>query len=92
MDTNVILLTILTEKALNSNFVLLGFIVEDVRKEPYNNVLQKHICSKAGLSDTYYGGKTNTSRNESYSFKFIKTWEKQPETDMSIPHGAGALF
>ena len=78
-------------KYSNSNFVLLGFIVEDVRKEHYNNILQKHICSKAGLGDTYYGGKTNPAKNESYSFKFLKAWEKQPETDLSIPHGAGAI-
>jgi D-alanyl-D-alanine carboxypeptidase len=75
----------------NSNFVLLGYVVEDLRKEPYNNVLQKYICSKAGLSDTYYGGKTDIAKNECYSFQFLNSWEKQPETDMSIPHGAGAI-
>jgi D-alanyl-D-alanine carboxypeptidase len=75
----------------NSNFVLLGYIVEDLRKEPYNKVLQKQICSKAGLPDTYYGGKTDITKNECYSFQFLTSWEKQPETDMSIPHGAGAI-
>jgi CubicO group peptidase (beta-lactamase class C family) len=75
----------------NSNFVLLGYIVEDLRKEPYIKVLQKQICSKAGLSDTYYGGKTDIAKNECYSFGFGTEWEKQPETDMSIPHGAGAI-
>jgi D-alanyl-D-alanine carboxypeptidase len=75
----------------NSNFVLLGYIVEDLRKEPYNKVLQKYICSKAGLSDTYYGGKTDIAKNECYSFQWQTNWVKQPETDMSIPHGAGAI-
>jgi D-alanyl-D-alanine carboxypeptidase len=75
----------------NSNFVLLGYIVENLRKEPYNKVLQKYICSKAGLTDTYYGGKTDISKNECYSFQLQSSWEKQPETDMSIPHGAGAI-
>jgi D-alanyl-D-alanine carboxypeptidase len=75
----------------NSNFVLLGYIVEDLRKEPYNKVLQKYICSKAGLTDTYYGSKTDIAKNECYSFQFGSEWEKQPETDMSIPHGAGAI-
>jgi D-alanyl-D-alanine carboxypeptidase len=75
----------------NSNFVLLGYIVEDLRKEQYNKVLQKYICSKAGLTDTYYGGKTDIAKNECYSFQLLTTWEKQPETDMSIPHGAGAI-
>jgi CubicO group peptidase (beta-lactamase class C family) len=75
----------------NSNFLLLGYIVEDLHKKPYNEVLQNHICSKADLKDTYYGGKINTAHNESYSFQMIDSWEKQYETDMSIPHGAGAI-
>ena len=75
----------------NSNFVLLGYIVEDLRNEPYNKALQKYICSKAGLPDTYYGGKTDIEKNESHSFQLLSDWEKLPETDMSIPHGAGAI-
>jgi CubicO group peptidase (beta-lactamase class C family) len=75
----------------NSNFVLLGFILEEIYKKPYNAILQSRICLKAGLKDTYYGGKTDITKNESYSFRFMTSWEKQPETDMSIPHGAGAI-
>lgn len=75
----------------NSNYVLLGYIVEKLRQAPYNEVLQKYICSKAGLENTYLGGKTNVSKNESYSYEFTSHWQKQPETDLSIPHGAGAV-
>lgn len=75
----------------NSNYVLLGFILEEIFKKPYNAILQSRICVKAGLRDTYYGGKTDITKNESYSFQFMTSWEKQPETDMSIPHGAGAV-
>ena len=75
----------------NSNYVLLGYIVEDLRKESYENVLQKYICTRAGLSDTHYGGNTDLSKNESYSFRYMGGWLKQTETDMSIPHGAGAI-
>ncbi len=75
----------------NSNFVLLGFIVEKITKSPYNEVLQDRICSKIGLKDTYYGGKTDVTMNESYSYKFEGNWKQQSETDMSIPHGAGAI-
>ncbi len=75
----------------NSNFVLLGYIVEKVTQKPYATNLQERITSKIGLSNTYYGGKTNTGNNESYSYRFVSDWEQQPETDMSIPGGAGAL-
>jgi D-alanyl-D-alanine carboxypeptidase len=76
----------------NSNFVLLGYIVENISKKPYNEVLQGGICKKADLKDTYYGGKTNVNAGECYSFRFEDGWKIQPETDMSIPHGAGAIL
>lgn len=74
----------------NSNFVLLGYIVEDVTKKPYSEIL-KQVCSKAGLENTYYGKKTDLGDDECFSFQFASDWVKQPETDMSIPHGAGAV-
>jgi CubicO group peptidase (beta-lactamase class C family) len=75
----------------NSNYVLLGYIVEDLRKVPYKTALQTYICKKAGLTETYYGDKADISKNESYSFTYAAAWDRQPETDMSIPHGAGAI-
>lgn len=75
----------------NSNYVLLGYIVEDLRKMSYNEALQKFICEKSGLKNTYVGSKANTANNESYSFMYTGGWDRQPETDMSIPQGAGAI-
>ncbi len=75
----------------NSNYILLGYIIEELRKAAYNEVLQKYICSKAGLASTYYGSSTDLSKNETYSYTYDRSWNKSPETDMSIPHGAGAV-
>jgi D-alanyl-D-alanine carboxypeptidase len=75
----------------NSNFVLLGFIVEKLRGKPYAEVLQKKIAAKADLKDTYYGAKISAAKNESASFQLTTEWNLFPETDMSIPGGAGAI-
>lgn len=75
----------------NSNFVLLGYIIERICNKPYSEVIHERICSKIGLNDTYYGGKTDISKNESYSYRFAGGWKQEPETDLSIPHGAGAI-
>jgi len=75
----------------NSNFVLLGYIIEKITKQPYSKNLEKRICSKIGLKDTYIGKKTDLLNNESYSYKLESEWKQQPETDMSIPGGAGSI-
>jgi len=75
----------------NTNFVLLGYIIEKITGKPYADELKKRIISKIGLTDTYYGSKTNPANNEAYSFAYTGGWQQQPETDMSIPGGAGAI-
>jgi CubicO group peptidase (beta-lactamase class C family) len=75
----------------NSNYILLGYIVEQLRKDTYVIALQKYICRKIGLKDTHYGTKADPSQNGSYSFRYTAGWDRLPETDMSIPHGAGAI-
>jgi CubicO group peptidase (beta-lactamase class C family) len=37
------------------------------------------------------GSKTDPENNESYSYQFSDIWQQQPETDMSIPGGAGSI-
>ena len=56
----------------NSNYVLLGYIVEKVTKKSYKDALNERITAKINLTDTYYGGKINGANNESVSFDFIK--------------------
>lgn len=75
----------------NSNFVLLGYILEKIESKPYSKLLEERIASTIGLKSTYLGGKTNLEKGESYSYRFEDKWVKEPETDMSIPGGAGAV-
>ncbi len=76
----------------NSNFVLLGFIVEKITGKTYEEALEQRITSKIGLTNTYYGGKTNLSNREAFSYSLDSNWTQEPETDMSIPGGAGAIL
>lgn len=75
----------------NSNYVVLGYIIETVSNESYSKYLSKRITSRIGLSNTYVGAKTDTKKNESFSYRFSNGWEQGSETDMSIPAGAGAI-
>lgn len=76
----------------NSNYILLGYILEDATGKSYQENLKERILDKAGLVRTSYGGTTDPSRGESYSYRYEDgAWAKENETHMSIPHGAGAM-
>jgi len=76
----------------NSNYILLGYILEAVTGMDYAENLKARITEPLGLEHTYYGSKINPDISEAYSYK----WEGgafvlEAETNMQIPHGAGAV-
>jgi CubicO group peptidase (beta-lactamase class C family) len=76
----------------NSNYVLLGYIVEKAGGRSYEDALKQRITSKIGLRDTYLGtGYSEASKNEGSSYSFISDWKQETETHLSIPGGAGAI-
>lgn len=76
----------------NAGYVLLGYIVEKVGGKSYQTALKERITSKIGLKDTYLGGKTDVSNNETFSYSYAGNWKQEIETDLSIPGGAGAIL
>lgn len=77
----------------NSNYVLLGQIVEKVGGTSYQDALKQRITSKIGLKDTYLGtGFAEPSKNEGFSYNYVGDWKQETETHLSIPGGAGAMI
>lgn len=76
----------------NSNYVLLGYIVEKASGKTYKDALREMITQKIGLTNTSLGGKINPNADESFSYNFAGAWTPATETDMSIPGGAGAII
>ncbi|MGH2665147.1 serine hydrolase domain-containing protein [Flavobacterium sp.] len=77
----------------NSNYYLLGRILEDVTKEDYNTNLLERIIKKAQLRNTSVSEKTDLTRNESYSYTFSDgKWALVPEWNMSQAFGAGHIY
>lgn len=76
----------------NSNYYLLGCIIEDITKTPYKTNLKNRIVNKLKLRNTYMVDKTDTERNEVVSYIYNgEQWEAIPEWDMSLPFAAGAI-
>lgn len=75
----------------NSNYVLLSYILQNTYGKPYGELLKEKITVPLELKDTYFGGAINLANNESNSYEFMGKWEKESETDSSIPMGAGGI-
>ncbi len=76
----------------NSNYILLGYIIQDVTHKSYKENVTTRVIKKVGLKNTYYYGKINPKKKEAYSYSYeTGAWERVPEWHESIAGAAGAL-
>ncbi|WP_422107793.1 serine hydrolase [Winogradskyella sp.] len=78
----------------NSNYLLLGYIIEKLDGSPYETSLANRISSKLGLKHTYFGvGALDSIENKAFSYKRKKRWTTVDEGEFSglIPAGAGGI-
>lgn len=76
----------------NSNYYILGSILEDITKKDYNTNLEERIVKKLGLQNTGISEKVDVAKNESYSYAFSeKNWVLKPEWDLSNVVGSGNI-
>jgi len=76
----------------NSNYYVLGYLLEKITKRPYARNLKERISDKIGLSNTDVGSKTDLFKGESYSYEYRDKWIQKTETNiLSIAGGAGCI-
>ncbi len=76
----------------NSNYLLLGYILEKVTGKPYEANLKDRIVLRIALKNTYVAKAINPVNNESTSYKYANgNWNSVTETDPTIHAGAGAI-
>jgi CubicO group peptidase (beta-lactamase class C family) len=76
----------------NSGFVLLGYIIEKVSGQSYEDYLRKNILAPLGMSDTGYDHGETVLPKRAAGYEHSKTLVNAPIIDMSIPHAAGSLY
>lgn len=76
----------------NTNYVLLGWIIEALEEQPYASVVRARVLELIGTERTGVGLRIDPEQNEARSMRWDgAAWRLAPETDVSIPGGAGAL-
>lgn len=78
----------------NSNYFILGEIIEKVTKKTYADNLKNRITGKLYLKNTYYTtDKTDVAKRESYSYTFNgEYWDKVEEWNNDIAFSSGGII
>ncbi|HTE29529.1 MAG TPA: serine hydrolase [Chryseolinea sp.] len=77
----------------NSNYFLLGQIIEAVSGKSYQEYLQENIFQKAGLKNTYYDSPTQLIPNRVNGYtKYDGVFQNAGYISMSLVYSAGALL
>jgi len=78
----------------NSGYVLLGYILEKVAGQTYDQYLREHILDPAGMSNTGYDWNTTVlpGRASGYSRRGQSAYANAEYIHMSIPHAAGSMY
>ncbi|MDO6496926.1 serine hydrolase domain-containing protein [Photobacterium sanguinicancri] len=77
----------------NSNYALLGYILEDVTGESYTQLVQDRIINKLGLTQTVYCAERNDCGRKQQSFYFDNNeWHLVTQWSMSVANSAGAVL
>jgi CubicO group peptidase (beta-lactamase class C family) len=77
----------------NSNYVLLGAIIEKVTGRSYEDYLRENIFSVIGMKDSGYDHHETVLKNRASGYEFPgDKMANAPYVDMSIPFAAGGVY
>ncbi len=77
----------------NSNYLLLGYILEQVSGQSYAELLNKHIVKPLGLQHTYFGTDSHGAAVKSYQWhNDDKQWQDIDPWSLSVAGAAGAII
>ncbi len=77
----------------NSNYLLLGYIIETITDKSYAENLQDNITKRIGLINTKLGEDIDPKDNQARSFYFSRNkWQPASEWDMSVASAAGGII
>ena len=76
----------------NTNYVVLGFIIESIDQKPYSDAFRDRIVIPLGLTNTYNGEAIDTTNNEALSYNpESNDWILATETNTTLVNGTGSI-
>jgi CubicO group peptidase (beta-lactamase class C family) len=76
----------------DTNYLLLGYVLEKVYERSYDEIVRRQITSKLGLVRTYFVGTGSSSTLESIPYQATADgWQAEIATDPAIDGGSGGM-
>lgn len=77
----------------NSGYILLGYLIELVSGETYKDFIEKHIFTKAGMSQSYYASDRQVIKKRAYGYhKKEYGYVNKTTISFSVPFSSGSLM
>ncbi|MEO1032675.1 MAG: serine hydrolase [Bacteroidota bacterium] len=76
----------------NSGYVLLGYIIEIIAKDSYENFIEKNIFERLGMTSSRYGNNKELVKNRAQGYEQNDNgYVNANYISMTLPHAAGSL-
>lgn len=80
----------------NSNYVLLGYIIEKVSNMKYEDYMEKNILKPLKLNETGFLSKKSQIKNKAVGYSILdresNCYIPSPEMEYSLPYAAGEIY
>lgn len=77
----------------NSGYVILGYIIELVSGETYENFVQKNLFNKAGMKNSFYASEKKILPKRAYGYHKINSgYINKTIINLNIPFSSGSLM
>jgi len=75
----------------NTNYALLGFILQKIYKKTFAKILDEKICKPLNLRNTYYTFEVDPANNEAFSYNIQDTYLKNAKVNFSNHPASGGI-
>jgi D-alanyl-D-alanine carboxypeptidase len=76
----------------DTNYLLLGYVLEKIHERSYDDILRREIANKLGLARTYVAGTGGSTTLEAISYQWTpEGWRAAPANDPSVDGAASGL-
>lgn len=76
----------------DTNYLVLGYVLEKIHERSYDDILRREIANKLGLVRTYFAGTGGTTTLEAISYSWTpEGWRAETENDPTVDGAANGL-